>query len=809
MSFTNELNIYGGMMAEGMVMKASLMEEQSEQCLTLIKQEHVADKLVIGEEIVVGTNGYLPDKVDNQTDATVYFEQNLEDSKISIKYEEISSAPLTENLISENWECEDVGAASPLKENELDGEEDEETIATFITAKGEQLALYAVENFDEMFAVAVYDESGKPPNDFQFLTKTDVERLINEGAVQTVKKPTQMKRRLVTTQPQLFYHKEDFEGLSEQAEDKASILNTIDSEKSARQEENCTIEQDYQSHQNFNSLEINSTSNDLLYSTADTQSNITYLMMDDDSANIADVGDGENRELNESEDNRVSESELMEQSTVQYIFFEDEQQSDSELTFDEIQTTLQNLKTSREKVSEKEKSEQDIHSSDTIKQDAILHDSTPLKSLNKNFSSSLSSVTNNLTRVSATDDKFENERQRLIDTLTDSPPPPPLPSSSSSSLTSLSSTLQLKVKRSRKQQLILVNRDDGEIIFQPPLLQNEDEMIGKKRGKQRRRTPSQMRRGFIDAKRMKRTRQREVEVIELDVDEEEQQAKRNIVEITLDDSTDKYSSDKENDIIMVRDSDSDNGDDEREEEEEDRLSSKLSRLMRCEHCSRNFRQRRALETHLRVCQKSPENALRLNDEKGKVQMDKQYPCKICQEKFDVVVALARHVRVAHSLRKKHKLRFVSPKTPNKSLGSVQKETSSTEEEELAHRGDTAKRELSMLARVKRKRRKRSNYTWEKNNLTCTDCGKLFLSTTLLNAHVLQHGTKKSEQRLRKCHICQQLIRSKFLFLRHLRMHSETQSSSDNNLKLLQRKLRARSNPHKIAVSRKRGRPRKF
>lgn len=58
-----------------------------------------------------------------------------------------------------------------LQESEPDDDEDEETIATFITAKGEQLALYAVENFDEMFAVAVYDESGKPPSDFQFLMK--------------------------------------------------------------------------------------------------------------------------------------------------------------------------------------------------------------------------------------------------------------------------------------------------------------------------------------------------------------------------------------------------------------------------------------------------------------------------------------------------------------------------------------------------------------------------------------------------------------------------------------------------------------
>lgn len=202
---------------------------------------------------------------------------------------------------------------------------------------------------------------------------------------------------------------------------------------------------------------------------------------------------------------------MMERSTVQYIFFENEQQSDSDLTFDEIQATLQNLKTSREKMLEKEDEKsnklQDIHSSDTVKQDTILHDFSRLKPVNENSDfSSLPSVTDNLTCVSATDDKFENERQRLIDTLTGSPPPLSLPSSS----TSLSSTLQLKVKRSRKQQLISVNRDDSEIIFQPPLLQNEEARNGKKRSKQRRRTPSQMRRGYIDAKRMKRTRQREV-----------------------------------------------------------------------------------------------------------------------------------------------------------------------------------------------------------------------------------------------------------------------------------------------------------
>lgn len=159
-------------------------------------------------------------------------------------------------------------------------------------------------------------------------------------------------------------------------------------------------------------------------------------------------------------------------------------------------------------------------------------------------------------------------------------------------------------------------------------------------------------------------------MIDLDVDEEEQQ-KRNVVEITLDDSKDdgKYSSDKENEIIMVRDSDSDNDRDDDEEGEEEREKrsgdlTKLSGVMQCKHCSRSFRQRRALDTHLRVCQKSPENALRLSKRKAKdkqEQIKKQYPCKICQEKFDVVVALARHVRAEHSQKKKQRLESVSQK----------------------------------------------------------------------------------------------------------------------------------------------------
>lgn len=52
-----------------------------------------------------------------------------------------------------------------------DQDADEETIAMFVTASGQQLALYAVEDSEEIFAVAMYDESGEPPTNFQFLLK--------------------------------------------------------------------------------------------------------------------------------------------------------------------------------------------------------------------------------------------------------------------------------------------------------------------------------------------------------------------------------------------------------------------------------------------------------------------------------------------------------------------------------------------------------------------------------------------------------------------------------------------------------------
>ncbi|KAJ8685798.1 hypothetical protein QAD02_021591, partial [Eretmocerus hayati] len=80
-------------------------------------------------------------------------------------------------------------------ESDIEGDtDDDETIATFITSTGQQLALYAVEDSDDIYAVALYDESGEPPSNFHFLMKEDVERLIGEGAVRTVKRPSSRAR---------------------------------------------------------------------------------------------------------------------------------------------------------------------------------------------------------------------------------------------------------------------------------------------------------------------------------------------------------------------------------------------------------------------------------------------------------------------------------------------------------------------------------------------------------------------------------------------------------------------------------------
>lgn len=116
-----------------------------------------------------------------------------------------------------------------------------------------------------------------------------MERLIGEGAVRTVKKPTQMKKRLLTTQSSVFLQKEDFEEMVEQAQADAkndiTALNMIGNDKCIDQQENYETGYDYKtsSHQTYNdSTTISSTSN-IIYNTPDNkQPDITtYLLMND------------------------------------------------------------------------------------------------------------------------------------------------------------------------------------------------------------------------------------------------------------------------------------------------------------------------------------------------------------------------------------------------------------------------------------------------------------------------------------------------------------------------------------------------
>jgi len=106
-----------------------------------------------------------------------------------------------------------------------------------------------------------------------------VERLIGEGAVRTVKKPSQMKKRVFTAKPPMFCHKEE-------ANDKTSICDaSVNNEKNIAQEDGSRIVHNYETYQNC-SDKINLESSDSVHTAVDEQSDITYLMMNDSFVNI-------------------------------------------------------------------------------------------------------------------------------------------------------------------------------------------------------------------------------------------------------------------------------------------------------------------------------------------------------------------------------------------------------------------------------------------------------------------------------------------------------------------------------------------
>ncbi|XP_046833387.1 zinc finger protein 652-like isoform X1 [Vespa crabro] len=655
---------------------------------------------------------------------------NIKEDLSQINDEQSSTLP---NVVKEDSTID----YSSNSDDESQG--DDETIATFVTAAGQQLALYAVEDSEDIFAVSLYDESGEPPTNFQFLMKVDVERLIGEGAVRTVKKPSQIKKHLLTMQSSMLFSKECL--LNHEAE------NDIDK----------TIVQDnYQIKEHQSSWIRNSCLSKEIDAKLDVpidmdakseDSNVTYVMMDNCTVKLADSSVDENVENNQ---------EMLEQSTVQYILFEDNE-SDSELTFDEIQSTLQNMK-----------SERQIFSRKSHKKTIRVEDESNRLGMSCSKTIISNGTESDTDRLNTSKESVECSKSEAIHT-------------------------ECKAKRSRKQQLTSVNREDSEIIIQPASLLTENDKSTKTRGKRRRITSqSEYHRKRNNSKSLMRMKQREIEIINIDLDEEESMSpiKKNIVEITIDENKDKYSSDKENDVIMVGDS---------EDEAKENVSKLTGTLLQCEFCSRRFRQKRALDTHSRVCSKSSSDVIKLDPQKlnhvnnvDKKKDIKLYACKICQEKFEVVVALARHVRLEHSQRKKR----------------ISSKSSGEPDSEESYSMDITKENVRIHKRTKRKKDQSMNYSWETKKLCCKDCGRWFSSAASLSAHYLQHDTKRPEKQIRRCQICKKLIKSRMLFIRHLKMHSNVKLFTGMNT--LQKKLRnTRQAARKITALRKRGRPRKL
>lgn len=137
------------------------------------------------------------------------------------------------------------------------------------------------------------------------------------------------------------------------------------------------------------------------------------------------------------------------------------------------------------------------------------------------------------------------------------------------------------MKRPRKQKLTSVNRGDSEIIIQPASMIDEEEEtpIRKRNRRKRKSLPDPDYNPRTPTRKMRKLRKNSrVEVIDIDLDEEDNED--TIEEITLDDGKEKNSSDKENNVIMVGDSDADSqaSDDKR-----------TSPVLKCQYCSRNFR----------------------------------------------------------------------------------------------------------------------------------------------------------------------------------------------------------------------------
>ncbi|KAK0161565.1 hypothetical protein PV327_010024 [Microctonus hyperodae] len=802
-------------------------------------------------------------------ESDVYLEENLISSEKIIDNHNECHTPVLDNKNIQQEEWSNEYPVSQGEEDRIEDEHDEktfsdfddyeedsdeETIATFITSAGQQLALYAVEDSDEVFAVAVYSESGEPPTNFQFLMKADVERLIGEGAVRTVKKPQQMKKQtyqgeLISPHDKEIYRKsfKNSPNLSETDENsKHEILQYDDtsSEKFTRDEEvlmnNDRVQKVDVATDDEEETGIN---DDLTYQDI---LNSSYFLLEQEALKRAN-SKSTNNDKNEIRKQIIQENddEITEHSTVQYIL-NDEDQSDSELTFDEIMKSLQHFDQNKKskllvkKPSEvKLKSPEKVISNGTISpqsnEEVIKSPETPVKIIpEKPVRHSLHSspvkqkhAPNALLGRKSSNLEIKQTVFIQGSTALICCPISDIEKSIEKSCKE-SPDCSFKIKRPRKQQLTIVDRADSEIIIQPASMvsDEEEEAVPKKRGRQKKRhqktLKSTMKSKRKFSKRLSSNEQRSrIEIIEIDIendvenveDEDSEQHHRrrdNIKEvITIEDGKEKESSDKENEIIMVGDSDDDEDDTKKGKEEKIRINSQKNvnaTILKCNHCNRTFRQKRALETHSRICPKSPNTRRRLTTNRPNSRrtnepisaLKKQYVCKICQEKFDVVVALARHVRSHY--KKKETIASVSVEVQMKNKQELANTNTSPVSTTVIPQKIDSKKQI--IIEQKGKERLNIHRGWNSKKTSCIDCGRWFASVALLSAHCLQHATKKSEKSLKRCQICKKRFRSRLIYIRHMRMH--------NNAKQLQKRIkRTRQSMNTITTLRKRGRPRKL
>lgn len=874
MSLNSERDMYQNIVETGMEQKPNFLECQKATDYLLLSTDDKSDQETVIEEKIdieeedVDDNEDLIDRIvkTEEGEPQVYFEEALGTcEEVTVDYNESSmSIPLSppmsptspharfkvkrewpqandEERLSMHLDCEDEkGYYTEEQEQARDtNDEDEETIATFVTAAGQQLALYAVEDSEDVFAVAVYDESGEPPTNFQFLMKSDVERLIGEGAVRTVKKPSQIKRQLLTTQPPVFSSKQRRTPYTPNNEGLVSDVKSRQQKVLQKPWSNNAI-----INQSCQAILDTNTAIKENYSTHKQPNSVTYLMMNDATMGIIGQSEG-------SQESLGSENEIVEQSTVQYILL-DGDQSDSELTFDEIQATLQGLKFTSNKSTKKKTSNRKIaldqDNAAKLNVNDVINDKSEASADDDAIQNSLDALSHDIpsgvpeteTRISedfigveenhlttTTQSGLSELRPGLNETLNDKSSqnmsaasieprikPNGLEQGKQHSINILRpnisdghTEIRPKIKRSRKQQLTSVNRGDSEIIIQPALIGAEEDSNNKKRGRRKKKPvpdPDYNPRPVRSKKSKKAQKNPKVEIIEIDVDEEQSvlQGKKDVIEITIDDGKEKGSSDKENEIIMVGDSD---------DESQETPAKPIPPIMQCIHCSRNFRQKRALDTHSRVCPKSRINIDKAdtrttetasgssskNNLNNKRDGNKEYTCKVCQKKFDAVVVLARHARTEH--QKKYRNKGGKP---------------GVEVEAIKTKTVQARKEPSDERRVTRVSQKKkgqsSNQAWKSKKLNCNDCGRWFPSTAILAAHCLQHATKNSEKQIRQCHVCKKLIKTRSLYIQHMKTHGRATRNTKPSTTVLQKKLRqTRQVTSKLTSVKKRGRPRKL